>query len=75
MSTPVNQRDAFEQFESIAVPKPDAVIRLPHPLGIVGMEIDRDTPERLAPVDKRRVEVRVRNGDCAQWEGVGCYVR
>src|SRR5215510_4378308 len=60
------QRDTFEQFESLALPKLDAGIRLPHPLGVVGMEIDGDIPERTAPVDQRRVEVGMRDRDGAQ---------
>ena len=40
----MDQRDTFEQFESLALPKLDAAVRLPHPLGIVGMEMDGDIP-------------------------------
>ena len=47
----MDQRDTFEQFESLTLPKLDAVIRLPHPLGIVGMEMDGDIPKRTAPVN------------------------
>ena len=47
----MDQRDTFQQFESLTLPKLDAVIWLPHPLGIVGMEMDGDIPKRTAPVD------------------------
>src|SRR5438046_5245212 len=59
----MDQRDTFEQFESLALPKP---VRLPHPLGIVGMEMDGDIPKRTTPVDQRRVEMRMRNRDSVQ---------
>src|SRR5262249_4767689 len=61
-----DQRDPLLQLESLALPELDAAMRLPHPFAIVGVEIDRYAPKRLAPVDKRRVEVWMRNGDCAQ---------
>jgi hypothetical protein len=47
----MDQRDTFEQFESLALPKLDAAIRLPHPLGIIGMEMDGDIPKRTTPVN------------------------
>ena len=47
----MDQRDTFEQFKSLTLPKLDAAVRLPHPLGIVGMEMDGDIPKRTAPVD------------------------
>jgi hypothetical protein len=47
----MDQRDTFEQFESLTLPKLDAGVRLPHPLGIVGMEMDGDMPKRTATVD------------------------
>src|SRR4051794_20698930 len=62
----MDQRDTFEQFESLALPKLDAAVRLPHPLGIVGMEMDGDIPKRTTPVDQRRVEMRMRNRDSVQ---------
>src|SRR5215831_17426420 len=62
----MEQRDTFEQFESLSLPKFDARGRLPHPLRVVGMEMDGDIPKRPAPVDERRVEVGMRDRDGAQ---------
>ncbi len=62
----MDQRNAFQQFESVRLPKFDARVGLPHPLGIVGMEIDGRIPKRAAPVDQRRVEVGMRDRDRAQ---------
>ena len=61
-----DKRDVLHQFKSLALPELDAAIRLPHPIGIIGVEINRHVPECPAPIDKRRVEVRMRNGDGAQ---------
>ena len=61
-----DQRDTFQQFEFLALPELDAVVRPPHPLSIVGVEIDGYAAEGPAPIDKRRVEVRMRNGDGTQ---------
>ena len=66
VSAPVDQRDTFQQFEPLALPELDAAVWLPHPLGIAGVEMDGHIPERSAPIDQRRVEVRMRNGDGAQ---------
>ena len=66
MSATPDQNDILHQFESFAPPELDAVIRLPDPLGIVGVDINRHVPERPAPIDKRRVEMRMRNGDGAK---------
>jgi hypothetical protein len=45
----MDQRDTFEQFESLALPKLDAAVRLPHPVctenlnaGVVVMESAQD---------------------------------
>jgi hypothetical protein len=40
----MDQRDTFQQFESLALPELDAAVRLPHPLRIVGVEMDGYTP-------------------------------
>jgi len=66
MPAAADQRDALLQLESFALPELDAAIRLPHPFGVIGVEINRHVPERLTPIDKRRVEVRMRNRDGAQ---------
>lgn len=66
MPAPADQRDTLLQLESFALPELDAAIRLPHPFGVVGVKMHRHIPERSAPINKRRVEVRMRNGDGAQ---------
>src|SRR5262245_23508825 len=57
VSAAADQRDILRQLESLALPELDTAIRLPDPIGIVGVEINRHVPERPAPIDKRRVEV------------------
>src|SRR5579871_85128 len=66
MPAATDQRDALLQLEAFALPELDAAIRLPHPFGVVRMKMHRHISERSAPINKRRVEVRMRNGDGAQ---------
>ena len=66
VSASMDQRDTFQKFEFLALPELNAAVRLPHPVGIVGVEMDGYTPKRTAPVDQRRVKVGMRNRDGVQ---------
>jgi hypothetical protein len=66
MPAAADQRDTLLQLESFALPELDAAIRLPHPFGVVGVKMHRHIPERSAPINKRCVEVRMRDRDGAQ---------
>jgi hypothetical protein len=66
MSAAADQRDALLQLESFALSELDTVIGLPHPFGVVGVKMHWHIPKRSAPINKRRIEMRMRNGDGAQ---------
>src|SRR5690348_8635531 len=66
VSTTTDQSDTAHQLASLARPELDAIVGLPHPIGIIDVEINWHIPERPAPIDKCRVKVRMRNRDGAQ---------
>src|SRR5215468_640490 len=63
MSATSDQRHAGQDFEGLALPGLDAGIGPHHPGGIVAVQMHRRITKGAAPLDHRRIEVGMRNGD------------
>src|SRR5579872_3548050 len=63
MPAAADERDAIPQFQRFAVPVMHRLVRPLDPGAIGGVQMDRRIAERAAPLDLRRVEVRMRDRD------------
>ena len=66
MAAEPQQREPAPELQLFPLPEPDPGVRAHHPRPIVGVQPDRRTPERPAPLDHRAVEMRMRDRDPAE---------